>query len=145
MYIAGEVQKSICPNCMHCLDHSEKSHGASTEINPRLHHSTLLGSTSSEESDGERKVCIVCTLAVQGTFACTPYFLLSSFLSPISLPFTTLYYSSLSVPLLPPPALPSSWPSFPSLSQEAIDAAMSTLNSVLELERPERCVDRWNR
>lgn len=70
----------------------------------------------------------------------------SSFLSPISLPFTTLCYSSLSVPLLPPPpALPSSCLSFPSLSQEAIDAAMSTLNSVLESERPERCVDRGHR
>lgn len=104
MYIAGKVQKSICPNCMHCLDHSEKSHGASTEINPRLHHSTLLGSTSSEESDGERKVCIVRTLAVQGTFACTPYFLL-----PLSLPsfLLSLFHS---LPSIIPPSLSLSFP-----------------------------------
>ena len=133
---------------MHFLDHSEKYHGASTEIYPHLHHTTLLGSTSSEESDGERKVCIVCMLACTGNLCmyictCTPYFLLFlpfSYLSSFHFP---LLFSlpPLSVPLLPPPALPSSCPSFPSLSQEAIDAAMSTLNSVLESERPERYVD----
>ena len=97
---------------------------------------------------------------VQGTCVYT-----SPLSSPVSLPLPlpsfllSLFFPLLSIiPLFPPlsfllllcppPALPSPPclppSSSPSLPQEAIDAAMSTLNSVLESERPERCVDEYD-